>query len=275
MSEGTRKRRWLSIVFVTVLLWGCTENEPQVLYIVGNQSVDTSTQCKLQSTGIVTFKPFGYLDVSLTNTYLLFPAMTTKLTDTTIVTGNGPSELVLDTSTIQILGARISYDLPIDPLTGTGLGFLDNPLAPGTGLTSSDPLESAGLQDNFVFTTGTVDPETDALLALEAVPPYIGEILRAAPALQARYSSAQIIVHVTVEGKLMDGTKVVSNEFIYPLNVCNGCLVYFPVSDCSNLEGDPEIIVPCFPGQDDGLDCRLCYALAVTADDAHACFPPE
>ena len=79
MSEGTKKHRWLSLVLVTAFLWGCTENEPQVLFILGNQSVDKSTQCKLQSTGIVTFKPFGYLDVSLTNTYLLFPAMTTKL----------------------------------------------------------------------------------------------------------------------------------------------------------------------------------------------------
>ena len=275
MMGRMRTQLLVGFVLATIALGGCSENDPQVIFITGNQKVDSETQCKLQSTGLVTFTPFGYMDVSLTNTYLLFPSLITKLEDTTVVTGNSAQQLVLNTSTIQIVGARVSYDLPLDPTTGTGLGYTANPLNPGVALSSADPIESAGLQDSYVFTTGSLSSEEgNGLVALEAVPPYIGEILKNAPSLQDRFSSAQILVRVTVEGVMMDGTKVHSNEFVYPINVCNGCLVYYPVADCTNLDQDPEIETPCFPGQDEAVDCRLCYVLALTPDDALGCFPP-
>jgi len=275
MMGRMRKNLLIGLVLATIALGGCSENDPQVIFITGNQAVDSETQCKLQSTGLVTFKPFGYLDVSLANTYLLFPSLNTKLEDTTVVTGNSAQQLVLNTSSIQIVGAKVSYDLPVDPITGTGLGYLANPLNPAVALTNPDPLVSAGLGETYVFTTGSLTSEEgNALVALEAVPPYIGEIFKNSPALSERFSSAQILVHVVVEGVMMDGTKVHSNEFVYPINICNGCLVFYPVADCTKLDQDPEIEVPCFPGQDEAVDCRLCYVLALTPDDALGCFPP-
>ena len=263
MMGRIRKHLITGFVLAVMILGGCAENDPQVMFITGNQAVDSETQCKLQSTGLVTFKPFGYMDVSLANTYLLFPALSTKLEDTTVVTGNSAQQLVLNSSSIQIVGATVPYDLPIDPTTGPGLGYLENTLAPGVALTSPDPLESAGLKENYVFTTGSLTSEEgNALVALEAVPPYIGEIIKNSPALSERFSSAQILAHVVVEGVMMDGTKVHSNEFVYPINVCNGCLVFYHVSDCTQLDQDPEIEVPCFPGQDEAVACRLCYILA-------------
>ena len=114
MMGRMRKHLLIGLVLAAIVLGGCSENDPQVIFITGNQAVDSETQCKLQSTGLVTFKPFGYLDVSLANTYLLFPSLNTKLEDTTVVTGNSAQQLVLNSSSIQIVGAKVSYDLPVD-----------------------------------------------------------------------------------------------------------------------------------------------------------------
>ena len=108
--------------------------------------------------------------------------------------------------------------------------------------------------------------------ALEVVTSDVGQLLKQAQLIMGEaYQSAQLLVRVTMEGQLQDGTIVYSNEFTYPITVCNRCLIYYPVADCTTQESEPEVVAPCFPGQDDAVDCRLCYVLAEHAEDAEKC----
>jgi len=71
-------------------------------------------------------------------------------------------------------------------------------------------------------------------------------------------------------GQTLGGQSVESNESQFPVNVCNGCLVYFPPAaddparpgvDCAAAGED--VPVPCVFGQDEAIDCRLCNELPI------------
>lgn len=239
-------------------LGACAEHEAQVLFIESNQMIDDKSNCELQVGGAGIIRPYGYIDLSLTNKYILFPSFSSGMPKTEEVTGKSSTELASDNSTIQILGAIVDFD--VDPLIGAEI------LA-RTG--ASIP------QGLFVHTTASVEANSESLTAVEVVPPFVGELFRQAQLLMGvPYQSTQVLVRVTLEGQLLDGTTVYSNEFVYPLTFCNQCLIFFPVEDCTIQESATDLEAPCFPGQDDAVDCRLCYILASNADEAQKCLAP-
>ena len=252
-SPAWRGRRCLvTLLGIGLLLsTGCTDRDPQVMYVLYNQAVDRGTQCLAQ--GNVT-RPIGWFDIGITNKYLLFPAVSNNLPTSESVTNQSAGELRLNNSTIQVTGGTVYYDVPPD---------LDADLA-----AQGVPLP----QGQFVFTSGSVESETTGAFVLEVVPPLVGELLRRSDLLSTRYAATQILVRVTLEGVLPNGQVVNSNEFVYPLNICNGCLVYFPVTDCC-AQSEAEILLPCFPGQDEGLDCRGCCQLATSPQETAICLP--
>ena len=253
-----KDRGLLSFALMSItlsLIGGCAEQEAQVYYIAGNQAVDEKSNCELQAGGGSAFRPYGYLDLSLTDTYGLFPLVESGIPKSEEVTGKGPKELMTDNSTILIRGALISYE--VDPIIEAEITART-----GVGLPT----------DKFVHSAGSVEANKNSLGALEVVTSDVGQLLKQAQLIMGEaYQSAQLLVKVTMEGQLQDGTIVYSNEFTYPITICNQCLIYFPVADCTNQETEPEVVAPCFPGQDDAVDCRLCYVLAKDAEDAEKC----
>jgi hypothetical protein len=237
-----------------LLATGCTERAPQVLYVNFNQAVDRATVCEARVNAEAT-RPIGWMDLAITNKYLLFPTVSNQMKESAQIFSQSVAELRGENNVVQITGATIDYDVPPD-LAGD--------------------LAAQGLalpQGQFVFTSGSIDPEDQGVFVLEAVPALVGEVLRLSDLLSARYATTQILVRVVVEGVLADGQVVKSNEFVYPLNVCRGCLVYFPVPECT-APATEDLVVPCFPGQDEGVDCRVCYQLATTNKEAALCLPP-
>lgn len=257
MNDGACKSRgFLAVgaVALALLAGACTDRSPQVLFIQANQAVDRASSCLARAGGGVT-RPIGWMDIGVTNRYILFPNVENSLPEIVNVTQTSESELRLENNTLQITGATIYYDLPAD---------LEQDLA-NEGV--------AVPQGQFVFTSGSLKPGEVGAMIIEAVPPLVGEVFRRSTILAERYATTQILVRVTVEGVMLDGDTINSNEFVYPLNICNGCLVFFPVPDCTVLP-EEEIELPCFPGQDEGLDCRACYILATTKEEAARCLPP-
>ena len=108
---------------------GCAENEALVYYIAANQTVDEKSNCELQVGGGGAIRPYGYMDLSLTDEYVMFPLIESGMAKTEEITGKGPKELMGDNSTILILGAIVDYE--IDPIieaellarTGAGLAW--------------------------------------------------------------------------------------------------------------------------------------------------------
>jgi len=262
MSVHTKAMMRLCVAVTSILaiFAGCAEHEPLAFRVNGNRVVNQESNCELkEGGGQKQFRPFGYLDLSVSNSYLVFPAFGSGLPESESIHGDGPAQLMLNNNVIIVKGARVSYDLPPD--------FL--------GFDADQFLQFNSFQNQFLFSSGSVESGSEGLSAIEAIPPTVGNLFANADALQERYSSAQIIARLTFEGELLDGTKVFSNEFAYPITLCNGCLIYFPVTNCTNLDPEPAIEFPCFPGQDDGLDCRACYVLANSEEDALKCLPPE
>jgi hypothetical protein len=72
-----------------------------------------------------------------------------------------------------------------------------------------------------------------------------------------------IISYVSVFGRTLGGVFVKSNEFRYPITVCNGCLRAYVKVEAGNpvcvgvIEAADRDKLPCIPGQDQLFDCRI------------------
>jgi hypothetical protein len=88
--------------------------------------------------------------------------------------------------------------------------------------------------------------------------------------------TARLVAHVTVLGTTRTGLAVQSDEFVFPVDVCDGCLVTFSPSDVDpmlpepNCAGNPalggsstNLPVPCVLGQDTPVDCVDCLSVPV------------
>jgi hypothetical protein len=86
-----------------------------------------------------------------------------------------------------------------------------------------------------------------------------------------RHGSKLLVAYFKVFGTTLGGQSVETDEFQFPINVCNGCLPFFPngsqdealfaiqkpTRNClaaSMITGG----IPCIIGQDQAVDCRLC-----------------
>jgi hypothetical protein len=73
---------------------------------------------------------------------------------------------------------------------------------------------------------------------------------------------SRVNVSVRVVGETLGGVDIESSELIFPITVCNGCLLSVPgdafdpgLMQCT---GEPAEEPPCIIGQDQSIDCRHC-----------------
>lgn len=224
---------------------GCEDVKPdsQALQLLANTFVSARTQCQIRA-GASEFRARGIMDVAVSNTYYMYPQVINQLEESEAYTGLTGEHLRLNNNNVTIRGATIYYDFsPTDP-------FL------------ADIPEDfwSFYQPAFVHASGSVRPGEIAPSIVPVIPWELGNEI-AKRMTQLGGVGTEIVIRITLEGALADGTPVQSSEFWYPITICNGCLVYFPPRvDCRQLE--ENIAVPCVPGQDDGVDCRLCYIYA-------------
>lgn len=188
----------------------------------------------------------GVLDIAFTNTYI--PVL---LLGNQMVQRGSKEQLRVETSRIQIQGAVVR-------LTDAGGAQMASFTALGGGYVEASNGTSPGYG---VFAVTVIDPDT------------VENILR--PALTARYASKRVIAYIKPYGQTLGGLHVEAGEFEWPIEVCNGCLVSFPVDaqdplqptpNCLNVgSGSTNVARPCFVGQDQAIDCRLCPGNPVCA----------
>jgi hypothetical protein len=72
----------------------------------------------------------------------------------------------------------------------------------------------------------------------------------------------RVNVSVRVVGETLGGVDIRSNELIFPINVCAGCLLSFPADavdlGTGDCVGEPPGPDACLRGQDQKTDCRHC-----------------
>jgi hypothetical protein len=81
----------------------------------------------------------------------------------------------------------------------------------------------------------------------------------------AAISPQQAVAEVVVRGRTLGGNEVESRPFTFPISICSGCLVGFPIgvgTETHACGGSPEELLEgsgCTPGQDGDLySCDLC-----------------
>jgi hypothetical protein len=77
--------------------------------------------------------------------------------------------------------------------------------------------------------------------------------------------SVEVVASVILHGETLGGVEIDSGEWQFPIDVCKGCLVFFPGDadipgdagvDCNNRDDAPTTV--CRVGMDAPIDCRLC-----------------
>jgi len=242
-----------SLLAVTVFA-GCVAEDPTVLIVKANQSVNRKAQCALKATGTAQeFRAFGVMDLLQTNRYVMFPLVENQLPKKGSA-ATGQYVMSLDSSTVTLQGAWFNYS--IDGLEG-----------PYDGSATETSLPS----DVYIATAGSVEGDGGRItVALEAIPPSVGALLDRDKAFDDIYRGGVLSVEMVLQGFMADGTEVHTPPFVFPVTVCRGCLLTYPVAPKLCCPATVEITVsPCQPGQDEGTECPLaCVILTSQLDRA-------
>lgn len=239
----------LAVSLLALVGRGCADYTPEI-WISANRVLPASCNVSVAMATSGAQRARGVLDVYLTQRYLMFPSFQSTLQSSGSVgfqgggTGGGLSGSNWEGNRVALNRAEIRYDGP------DGIGV---------------PLPSV----RTISISGTVEPGGIAIAEFEAIPPELGAILAQSPLLQGRGDSYQINIRLRVFGETSAGNKVDSNEFVFPVDICQGCLVFTPTEaidlsaditpNCRNLDGVGSATEVCesIRGQDEPLDCRL------------------
>ena len=170
---------------------------------------------------------------------------------------------------------------------------------------SLDPLTANIAQKVNVALSGSVEVEGNVIIGLDLFSASMLEQFRSAPEFllidngeaRPKRTSVEVIARIRVKGETVDGRAVESNEFLFPVTVCNGCSVTYPAlfleEDGRSLECPPifeddlerETLANSFEREEVcsaslgtngvGVDCRLCQQIAVDPFARQLCQPPE
>ncbi|MFH1531129.1 MAG: hypothetical protein ABIK09_10415 [Pseudomonadota bacterium] len=238
-----RRQIILTALLIAGVLAGCApEGTPQALILQFNSVVGAENSCKLQVAsggGAQATRSVGTLDLLFASNYMFFPAIANALLEAGETSGFGVEQGSLDPNGVTLTGARVWFE--IEGLRGQW-----------------DGSETVLPDEIFSPTSGHISPGKFGTVAVELLSAAVVNILDADIAFDNIYSGGYLIAHVVIEGRTLDGEKVRSNEFVYPINVCRGCLLYWPFKDlskcCEGLTSDDTV---CYPGQDEAVPCDL------------------
>lgn len=234
----------LSMLPLLALTTGCVDNDSSMYVEAVLAAVPPNCEYKADpsSTQLLT----GVLDVAFLNSYEGAVLVANQLTPRGI-----KNQLRAETSGVELQGAEIT-------LTRANGAALDEFSVPAGGFVHSNTSQGPGYGMAFVT----------------MIPPNVGNDLRAelvARLNQAgarRGASLTVIASIRVFGTTLGGTEITSGEFTFPIDVCYGCLIDFPIDAVEN-PGDGRICAgtgesvaaqQCIRGQDAVIDCRTCAA---------------
>jgi hypothetical protein len=236
-----RRGNWLGAVacgtLAAVASVGCADPETSI-FIQHNLKIE-SPACVARSDPEATSLGSGLLDVAFNLEYTASLLVGNQLTPR----GEKP-KLRPETMRVQLRGAEVM----LTDLQGNVIE--DSFSVPGTGFIDPSAGENPGYGVTFA----------------ELIPATVGDRLRRQLEPVGRGASRTVIAEVRVFGDTLGGAEVESGPFIYPITVCYGCSVFFPLDAlqatnnqqlCTNV-GDFSGEFACRMGQDEGTDCRLC-----------------
>jgi hypothetical protein len=236
---GRGLRATICLVLAATSFSACTDIETS-LFISGNLYA-APPSCTVDADPSATLLGRGRLDLAFSHTYTAALLVGNQLT-----ARGDKSQLRPETKRVSLQGAEVILtDLagrviePAFSVPGAGFADVNDGPSPGYGVIFAD-----------------VIPRTVGTQLAEQVGP--------------GSSPRTVIAEIRVFGTALGGHELESAPFIYPIEVCYGCLVQFPLAAMAIdpngnfvCGADPEGAtdeVPCTLGQDGSLDCRSCVA---------------
>lgn len=242
------KRVWGHLLAGLSLLAGaatavpaCAHNDSSLFVqnVLAQQLVTNGAQCFYTNDPTQPFISSGVLDVSFRNQYDAEFLIANQL----VPESNG-QQLQTETSTITVQGAVVR-------ITDAG----GNQLNSFTRYTSATVYPAAGTVPGYSPVGVTILDSTTVNSAAASLP---------------ANGSTRLVTYTTFFGHTLGGKYVESDEFEFPVDLCNACLITFSAADINPLCGTPNCLgggsgsstanlpAPCIQGQDDAVDCALC-----------------
>jgi hypothetical protein len=246
---GTRVSKFLipMVILLAAFATGCVDND-RTLVVVFATPLDDQCQARVQTGGDYIYLPYGTLDLGHPYhndepEYYLYPQVHNYLqTNYNIDIGE------LDSMTIQVEKATVTYEW---------LSGREEVLE-----ASADLAPLLMLENDFEVTTylsATISPSGDSgdpgqlVTVVRLITRDVGNLLTILQSQTARnLSKLTLGAHLRIEGHTLGGRKIVSNDFVFPIEFCWGCLSAACLDENGNVIGYPA----CRPGQDsNSLEC--------------------
>ena len=242
---------------LSVLMPACEDNDRSIFVqaVLAPSTTRTGGSCTYTNDPTQPILPSGRLDVAISQAYIA-----TVLFGNQLIARGDQLQPRAESNRANIQGAVVH-------LTDANGGTLGDFTSLGTGF--ADP------SSNNVPGYGVTQvPLTDATSAAAL-----------AASLKTRGESVTIIASFKLFGTTIGNTDVETGSFDFPLEVCNGCTIFYgkgvdttpgsPTLGKCALPVDDALLQstsnPCYIGQDISTDCRLCVTTK-GADDV--CFNP-
>ncbi len=200
----------------TSLGTGCIEDD-RTFVITQNQI--PQSKCTITTAASI-YRPRGTLDVSVKQGYWLYPLLVNNLTSTR------SSDKEPERNTLHMRGFDVEIDLGQIP-----------------GQFPDDLLKF------WEPTSGVISPSGSIASILKAIPDRLVQLLNIPVGLKPL-----VMISIKATAKHAGGDKE-SSTFIYPVDLCNGCLVDLRTT-CPDPAKDKEILTNyCGTPQDDPITC--------------------
>jgi hypothetical protein len=228
---------------------GCVHDDSSffVQNVIFPQPQGAGTECTFSANPSQLFLSRGTLDTAFRNEYDAEFLLANQL-----VTESNPTQVQTETSNINIQGAIVR-----------DTDAAGNQLDSFTSLTSGTVYAAVGGTPGYAVSSATVISQK----AIQGAGNLAGGV-------------KTVVGYVKFFGHTLGGDYIESNEFEFPVDICNGCLVQFAASDidpcfsnvnCKNaangMAGSSVTTVPCVIGQDTPVDCSQCLQLSLCNPD--------
>ena len=227
----------------------CVHNDSSLFVqdVIFPTPVSAGQTCTFSANANQTFLPRGVLDVAFRQEYAPWYLVANQMNAVA-----NAQQLQTETSTINVQGAIVRVTDAAGNLLNTYTSLTSGTIYPSTGsVPGYTPLSITA-----------IDQKT------------VQSIIASKGALLANQGTTTLVSFAKFFGHTLGGTYVESNEFQFPVEVCQGCLVVYSAADVNTTPGilSPNCLgnaaaggssasslpVPCVFGQDTPIDCAQC-----------------
>lgn len=262
MNILKRRHLWLISLSCCLSMAACDlDTVGQAIYIVGSVAPDNACKVKAQGGAQQEFLGAGKLDLSVGTRYQAYLMVSNKFPTSESLTGFQPPDARLDSSTVAIQGAELTYR--IEPTLVAQEAVVATLTELGIPATTRITVK--------VPAAATVIANTSLPVVIDLIPDNMGLVFRSIGQI-AEGALVEIVVEVVLVGQRGDEKAVRTAAWDYSIVLCNNCMMDHLFSESVAKQpftwpGLEEPLDPtedfgnfCIPGQDRRMTNAWCGA---------------